>query len=62
MKKPLQKIIRQARDFASMVSGGKPTALLLAQEKRAYERGIRAQGHSRAEAVALVSQRYQRRG
>lgn len=61
MKKTLRQLIRQARDFAVTIEGGKPKELLVAHEKRRMERELRAQGHSRAEAVALVAQRYRNR-
>ncbi len=36
----------------------RPPAVRLAHEKRAYERELRAAGHSRAEAVTLASEKF----
>lgn len=42
---------------------GKPEALRLAQEKRAFEKYLRFEkGYSRAAAVAEVAQKYRERG
>lgn len=57
-QKSLRQLINCARDFATAVNTGKPRALVLAQEKRAAERELRAAGHSRAEAVAMIAKRY----
>lgn len=59
-RKSLRQLIQQARDILPSIS--KPRELLIAQEKRAMERTLRAQGYSRAEAVALVSERFRGRG
>lgn len=56
--KSLKQLIRLARDFTAAVHSGKPKVLLLAQEKRAYERELKAAGHSITEAKAMVSKRY----
>lgn len=62
MKTTLRYLIRRACNFVRALYGGKPLELLLAQEKRAYERKLRAAGHSRAQATAMVSERYSNRG
>jgi len=60
--KPLRQLIRAARDFLQPINrGGEPEALRLAHEKRALERELRAAGRSRAEAVAMVAERYRNR-
>lgn len=58
-KKTLRQLINCARDFTAAVNTGKPRVLVLAQEKRAYERELRASGRSRAEAKSMVAGRYE---
>ena len=61
-RKTLRQLIRIAIDIPQSTIGARPKVLTIAQEKRAYERELRAAGRSRAEARTMVSERYRNRG
>ena len=58
----LKTLIRHTIDKGLSITRGKPVALRIAHEKRRLQRELQAAGHSRKEAMTIISERYRSRG